>query len=375
MFNLILGAHQRMDWSNYIGATSLLLNFAAQWVLFHFGFGLLSLMGGSLVATVLAVIAQAVACQRLQLFPQPGGWGRVSWQHFQELFNYGKKAFLVGVGTQLILASQIIVITRFLGLEAAAVWSVGLRMFNLISQIGWRISDMSQAALAEMMARGELPRLRDRYRSLAILKFSFTGWLAVSFALCNSLFITLWTHGKIMWPSGNDVLLALWMIITAVVHCHNSFVSLTKDFHFMPYVYFLEGAVFVALSCLVARWGGLAAIIGCSVVCSAVFTGAYGVRRVSRYFQVSISEVAWGWFQPMTRMLLFYLPVATLVWWLTVSVSEIVRLGILAGLAGSAGVYFFLRYGIPPAFQNELLSRIPAKAVPFFKRVFLQTAN
>ena len=375
MFNLLLSAHQRMDVANYIGIAGLLVNFATQWIFFHNEFGVLSLALGSLVSTLLMLAGQALGCSRLRLYPASGGWGRVSARHFGEIFNYGKDMFLVSVGTQLITASQIIVITRMLGLEAAAVWAIGLRVFNLVNQVIWRLSDMSGAALAEMLARGELARLRDRYRSLAIVSFSFAGWAAVSFALCNSLFITLWTHGKIHWPPANDWLLAAWMIVLTMLHCHNSFVLLTKKINFMRYIYFVEGVVFVGLTILVARTGGLPAIIGCSIVCSLLFSGAYGVWRISRFFEFSRWEVAVGWLWPMTRILLFYLTMAVLVWWLSGPLPGLFRLGIGSGLAGSAGLYFFLRHGLPVGFQEELLRRVPSGAGLLLKRVFIQPAK
>ena len=375
MLGMILGAHQRMDWVNYLGVLSLLANFAGQWLLFHLGFGVLSLMGGALAGTVLVIVLQTLACHTLKLFPSPGGWGRVSGRHFKELFNFGKDMFLVAIGAQMIMTSQVIIITRLLGLEEAAIWSVGLRVFNLLSQVVWRLPQMSMAALAEMLTRGEAARLRERYRSLAVLTFSFAGWVAVSFAACNSRFVTLWTHGKILWPDGNDGLLALWMIISAVVHCHNSFVLTTKQIGFMRYIYFAEGVAFVALSCLVARWGGLPAIIVCSIICSTVFSGAYGVWRVSRFFDLSLREVAWSWLDSMNTMLLFYLPVAALAWWLSSSLPPIIQLGINAVLAGPAGLYFFLRFGIPASFQNEILRRVPVETLPLLKHVFPQTAH
>lgn len=375
MLNLVLNAHQRMDLANYIGVSGLLVNFAAQWIFFHFDFGVLSLALGSLVSTVIVVAGQALACAVLKLFPQAGGWGRVSWLHFQELFNYGKDVFLVAVGTQLIMASQTIIITRMLGLEAAAMWGVGVRMFNLLNQLIWRPFDMSGAAFAEMLARGELARLRDRYRSLAVLTFSLAGWVAVTFAMCNSLFITIWTHDKIHWPVENDWLLACWMILSAVVHCHNSFVLLTKRVGFMRYVYFVEGVVFVALSFLVARWGGLSAIIGCSIICTSVFSCAYGIWRIGRFFEISFREVALDWLRPMFKVLMFYLPAAGLTWWLLVPASGLTRLGVNVLLAASLGAYLFLRFGIPGSFQNELLKRVPSRVIPILKRVFLQSAN
>jgi O-antigen/teichoic acid export membrane protein len=360
MLNLMLGAHQRMDWVNYTGVIGLLVNFAVQWLLFNRGCGVLSLVGGTLAATLLSIALLAFSCQWLELLPKAGCWGRASWPHFQELFNYGKDVFLVAVGTQLIMASQIMVITSLLGLKAAAVWSVGLRVFNLLTQVVWRVSDMSMAALAEMLARGEVARLRDRYRSLAMLSFSFAGYVAVSFAVCNSLFVSAWTHGKIYWPAGNDWLLALWMVISAVVHCHNSFALMTKRVDFMRYIYFVEGVLFVASSCWVARWGGLTAIIICSIVSSTLFSGAYGVWRISRFFALPLQEIAWAWLQPLIKVLALYLPVAMLVWWLPLPLSQYARLVFNAVLAGGVGTLLFIRYGIPVSFQTEMSQRIPA---------------
>lgn len=375
MLSLVLTAHQRMDLANYIGVAGLLLNFAAQWIFFHFNFGVLSLALGSLVSTISMVMLQALAGMALKLFPEAGCWGRVSWFHFREIFNFGKEVFLVGVGTQLIMTSQVFVITRMLGTDAVAIWGVGLKVFNLLSQLIWRVSDMSMAAFAEMLARGELARLRDRYRSVAVLSFSFAGWAAVSFALCNSLFVPILTHGKTHWPVANDWLLAVWMILLAVVHCHNSFVLTTKRIGFMRYIYFLEGSVFVALSILVARWGGMVAIIGCSILCTTVFSGAYGIWRMGHFFQISFGEVAFGWLRPMSKVLLFYLPAAGLTWWLLAPVPGPLRLGINGLLAASLGVYLFLRFGVSAEFQTELLRRVPSTAVPLLKRVFPQTAN
>lgn len=372
MFGMILNAHQRMDWVNYLGVLNLLVNFISQWALFHYGFGVLSLAGGALAGALLFISLQALVCHNLKLFPAAGTWGHLSWLQFKEMFNYGKDVFLVSIGTQLIMSSQIIVITRLLGLEAAATWSVGLRIFNLLSQLIWRLSDMSGSALAEMLARCELARLRERYRSLAILSFSFAGWLAVSFAICNSQFVTIWTHGKINWPQENDWLLALWMIVLTILQCHNKFVLITKQVGFMRYVYFIEGIVFVGASCLSARWGGLPAIICCSILCSACFSGTYGIWRITRFFQIPVREVALGWLQPMSKVLQVYIPFALLAWWVPVSSSNFIRLGICVFVSASIGGFLFLRFGVPDGFQTELIARTPTAFGSMLKRVFNQ---
>jgi O-antigen/teichoic acid export membrane protein len=370
MLNLVLNAHQRMDLANYIGVSGLLVNFAAQWIFFHFDFGVLSLALGSLVSTVIVVAGQALACAVLKLFPQAGGWGRVSWLHFQELFNYGKDVFLVAVGTQLIMASQTIIITRMLGLEAAAMWGVGVRVFNLLNQLIWRLFDMSGAALVEMFTRGEFARLRDRYQTVCILSFSLSAVLAVSFALCNSLFITIWTHGKIQWPTGNNWLLGLWMITLAVVHCHSGFVLMTKQVGFTRYIFFGEGVAFVTASFLVARWGGLPAIIACSIVCSILFSGAYCTWRVRKFFGMQARELVVDWLRPAFQVGCVFAPLVFGAGFLGEFIpSEWIRMTVFISASTIIGVILFFRLGISKTFGAEILRRAPRRLIPALTQI------
>ena len=203
--------------------------------------------------------------------------------------------FLVAVGTQLIVASQVMIITPKLGLIVSGAWFAATRTFNLVSQAVWRLSDMAAPAFSEMIVRGERTLLHQRYQAVAMLSASVSAFAAVSFALCNSLFIRVYTEHSgrpIDWPPVNDMLLGTWMIVSAILHCHGGFLLCTKKIGFMRYVYFLEGLVFVGSALLTIQWGGLPALIICSIICSVVFSGAYTTWRISEYFQLEIREVA-----------------------------------------------------------------------------------
>jgi O-antigen/teichoic acid export membrane protein len=370
IWSLILNANQRMDLSNYAGVGGFAINFSAQWIFFHYGFGVLSLALGAITSAVFTSSFQAGACARLRLLPDAGHWGSVSRRYFLEIAGYGKDLFLVSVGTQLIMASQTIVVTRMLGLEAVAMWNVGLRVFSLLNQLIWRVADMSASAFAEMLARGEITRLRDRYQTISTLSLSLSAVVAVSYALCNSQFILIWTHGRFHWPALNDCLLALWTIILAAVHCHSGFVMVTKQIGFMRYIYFAEGLVFIAVSFLVARAGGLAAIIGSSVVCSLLFSGAYCTWRVQKFFNLQIREVVIGWAQPAFHILCLFVPLAAIAAFLGQYVaSNTVRLAIWFAVATIAGTLLFLRFGIPKSLAEELLRRAPRALTPALNQV------
>ncbi len=372
IFSHVLFAHQRQDVSNYAQIASVGLSLALLWVFFRAGGGVLSLVWAALPSQLCGAAAMALCCWRLGLFPAARCWGRPSWGSFVELFTYGKDLFLVALGGQLILASQTVIITRRLGLDVAAAWSVGTRAFNLVSQLIWKIYDAAAPGFAEMVTQGEKRLALDRYRTVFVMSVSFAAFCAVGYALCNSLFVSVWTAGKnrIMWPPINDVLLGIWMIVSAAVHCHNCFVSLTKKIGFMRFVFFVEGSVFVVAALIVAGIGQLPGIILCSIVCSLVFSCAYGTWRVMRMFDLGFREVAWRWLVPMWAFLLRFAPVAAVTWYLAHGLAILPRLAIHCLLCGTAGAYLLAKYGIPPAFQTELVNRMPKPAGRMLARVF-----
>jgi O-antigen/teichoic acid export membrane protein len=379
IFNHMLQAHQRIDITNYIAIGTFALNFGIQWLFFHAGQGVFSLAWATMISAFCAALVAAAVCWRLKFFPESDAWGHASLVLFKELFAFGKDMFLVAVGTQLIMASQTMIITRQMGLAASGAWFAATRTFTLVSQAIWRFSDYSGPAFSEMIVRKESALLRARYKAMVILTASVAGFGAVTFALCNSLFVTVYTThsgNPIAWPPANDVLLGIWMIVLAVLHCHSGFVLLTKQVGFMRYVYFVEGLIFVTAGLLTAKSGGLSALIICSVVCSVFFSGAYGVWRISHYFQTSIKEVALLWIAPMGRLLLWFVPVAMVSWWGTSPIAApTLRLAVHVLMCSSIGFYLFLRFGLPGSFQTEILQRSPKRISPFLRVIFLRPAQ
>jgi O-antigen/teichoic acid export membrane protein len=410
IFNHLLTAHQRFDIVNYSQVAAMVLNLTFLWCFFAAGQGVFSLVWAGLLSLLGSTLICIAGCGRLRLFPAAGGWGRVSWHHFTGLFDYGKDVFLVALGAQLILSSQPFVINSSLGSAAQAAWGIGTRAFAMISQVMWRIFDYSGPAFSEMIVRGERELLRERYQAVLIVSASLGGVAAVCFVLCNSAFVTVWNHAKIAWSPVNDLLLGVWMVVMSISHCHNTFVLYTKKVGAMRYVLFVEGVIFAGAALLTVRWGGFPAVILCSIVCSTCLSGAYGLWRASRYFDVPIREVGLGWLAPMAKVLVLFIPAALLLWWASNQLNwlpahsprwtqgmylaaqaqgapassgaaDILRRTqetwhalfhlVFKGLLGGAlGAYLFLRYGLPAAFKKELLERSPRGINPFLRRVF-----
>jgi O-antigen/teichoic acid export membrane protein len=195
IFMSLLQAHQRFDVMNYAQILQLIAGFATQWITFHLGWGLYSLLAAGAVNAVVGAAYNCFWVLKLQLFPSESSWGKANAKLFQELFAFGKDLFLLSIGLQLLNATQVVIIARTLGWTAVTVWTIATKTFLLAQQIVARISDFSSSALGEMVVRGEQERLQRRFRELLVVTAAVAVFVGASIALCNGSFIAVWLKG------------------------------------------------------------------------------------------------------------------------------------------------------------------------------------
>jgi O-antigen/teichoic acid export membrane protein len=357
--NHLLYAHQRLDMVNYSQPLGFVVMTVALWVALRNGSGVFSVIWANAAGWLVGTTILIIACVKLHLFPPRGAWGRASVARFKELFGFGKDMFLISLGEQLISASQTILISRGLGLEMVAAWSIGTKVFSMVWLVTRRILDFSVPPLAEMLVRKEYTLLRERFRAVTVVSALIGSLAAVLIAACNTPFVFVWTHGKITWTTGKDILLGAWLIALAVRHCHISLVGVTKDIRFMRFIFIVEGLIFVVIASVAERWAGLAGLIGSSVACTVGISGLFGMWRSSEYFGISLWEVAWNWLKPLRRALLALVPLTVAVCWLTEPLTEWARVLLRGILLGSLGICLILRYGLPTELKRELAQRLP----------------
>jgi len=361
IFGQLTTAHQRYDIGNYTHSFLFAVNYGIMWVCFAAGVGVFSLLWAQAVTNLLAVTVMWLACVQLKLLPARGEWGRPNRRQFSEVFWFGRDIFFYTIGAQLITTSQTILLTRLIGLEMAGIWTVCTRAYQLLTQLIYRVFDYTTPALAEMMVRGEQELLRHRFKQIAVLSASLSVAAGMVFAVSNSAFVEVWTSGKMSWPQINDALLAIWLVISTVVHAHTGLVGQTKKLKFLRYLFFFEGATFVGLTFLTHQLGGVTAMLLTSIVCSLCFSFPYGLRRTKQYFGISWKELV-EWHLAPARLGLWVLPMALAAYWFTRNLSPLVRLLINGSFVGGIGLWAFLRHGLERSLHAEILTRAPAWA-------------
>jgi O-antigen/teichoic acid export membrane protein len=361
IFNFILTAHQRYDMCNYASMGGFGVNFVVLWLGLQQGWGLYSLFAAFFAGSIFSILFSVWAVCRLGLLPAKKHWGRPTRAAFHELFFYGADIFLLVIGQQLIAASAVPVISRTLGLEAAAVWGIATKVFTLAQQIVYRIFDFSGGALAEMMVRGEAERFRKRFGDVAVLTGLAAAAIGVMLALCNESFLKIWTHGRISWSPVNDVLMAVSFVVYASVRLTIGLITTTKRIGALKFIYFFEGAAFVVLALLLAPHWGFAGIIASGIVSDLLISGLYGANRAAGYFGINKAQLFREWWGRASGFLAISTVAAVGAWLVTRPLNAPVQLALNVLLFGMLVLLLLWRIGLPEHLRNEITSRLKGK--------------
>jgi len=360
MFGQILYAWQRIDITNYSTMIQLVVGFVVLWISFYLKLGAFSFLAGAVAGWAVGTVINAWACFHFRFWPKAEEWGAVSRKQFRELFNYGADVFLISIGTQLIVSSQVILVSRQLGVEAAALWSVMTKMLTLVSQVVWRMVGSSMPAFGEMQARQEWDRLWHRYRAMFISTNAFTCICAVLFAACNDPFVELWTQGKFSWPPINNILLAIWLIISTQQCCYTSIIMCLKEIRTLKYVFILEGIVFIAAGLFVLPSTGITGLLVCSVLATISFTWLSGVWRIAQISKMGWKPLVWDWQKPLIWLLLTMVPTWLVLEWFLHDATNGLRLVCSGGILAAIGVWVALHYALPSSIVVEITQKLPS---------------
>ncbi|HMP81600.1 MAG TPA: oligosaccharide flippase family protein [Verrucomicrobiota bacterium] len=312
VFELTLSAHQRNDLVNLNSMLGFAAGFAVLWLGLRSGWGLWAVVWAYGTIVLLSSFLSAWQSRRNGVLPSGLMAVRFSRERFQEVFDYGKDRFLVTAGYVALQAAPTFLVTRFLGLEAAAAWMVGTRAFYLCVQAVGRLCDFAYPAFAEMYVRNELARLKNRFISLLDITVLTAGLLGVAIALLNTDFVTVISRGVIVWDSRLDPLLGLWLITVIIRKTAWLPIGASMRLGFMRFVDVAEALVMIVGVVIILTWNDTlqGALLG--VLLASFLGGApYCIRRSGQILNVA----GWGLLrEPVATLLSTVVPLAIAAW-------------------------------------------------------------
>jgi len=366
-YTSVLYANKRLDLIHAFNGGNILLSLAMLAFLLTSGGGLRGLAFLFVVQTLIGVLLPLAACHKLRLLPKKGRWGTASKEQFRVLFAYGKDIFLVNVGNQVLEASQLIIVTRTMGLSAAAVWSVSTKLFSLVYQLVTKLEGTAIVFFAEMMVRGERKKLATRFRHIYQLTAGLAVVALVFMIAVNKAFVSVWAEPSLAWSLPLSVLTAAIVFLNSLTRCSGDLIVHSKSIAAFRYIFFVEAIVFVGLALALSTKFGFYGILGASLVCLVAFRATYTTWRMARYFELPAIVFWWDWLKRPIMSALILLPFAWSCGWIGSGISSPkIQLIIAAVWIGIPGAVTFFLIVLPSDVKEELAYRWPQ--LPFLRK-------
>jgi O-antigen/teichoic acid export membrane protein len=360
IYGSVLYANKRLDLVHAFMGANMIFGLALLTIILAAGGGLAGLRWLFLAQSSIGVLLPIFACHKLNLLPRKGYWGGPSVKHFRELFAFGKDIFLINVGNLVLEASQLIIVTRTMGLTAAAIWSVSTKLFTLVYQLVTRIEGTAIVFFAEMIVRGERDKLATRFRQVYQLTAAISVVALAPVVAINAPFVSVWANPSLSWSLPLSALFAVAVALNAVTRCSGSLIIHTKQIAGFRYVYFLEALIFVLLSLLLSTHFGFYGILGASIVCLLVFRATYTSWRMAHYFQVSVFTFWWTWLKRPFLAAIILLPFVITSPSITNSVPNLWGQLLLAvAWVGLPAAIVLLFVALPRDMRKEFAQRLP----------------
>jgi O-antigen/teichoic acid export membrane protein len=281
-FGAPLWAFQRIDISYGLGSLTLLTSFAALWGGFHLGWGIYSFAFAGIPAAILCPIITFLICWKSGFYPSAVHWGQPNLLLFRKIFSFGQDVVWVSMGSQLVNASQIMILSRVVGLNAAATFAVGTKLFTMGQQFTGRIIESSAPGLTEMFVRGDAARFNLRFDN-AVALTTFLATLGASGLVAgNTAVVALWTSGAIRWDPACDALLAGILIATSLTRCLTGLFGLAGNLRPIRYIYFIEGCLFIALAIPTASHFGAVGLLFVALASHLAVTAILSLRASAK---------------------------------------------------------------------------------------------
>jgi O-antigen/teichoic acid export membrane protein len=360
-----LWAFQRSDVINNCATLGTISSLLLLWLGFASGLGLFAFIIAQLPSFLGTPAVYAWVCHINKYYPSKGHWGKPSLSIFKSTFHFGKDILLITLGSQLINATQIMIISRWISLEAAATFSVATKFYGMAMLLVNNPISAAAPGLTELHVRGEKERFVGRYWDLITLTLAITIISATGLAAGNRSLVKIWTHGSIEWTWTGDLLLGLLIVLRNFNGCFVGMFGLIKNWKPVRHVYLIEGLAFVPVAILFAKWFGLTGVLLASILVHIGVTTTLAARQAVK--------VLGPWVRVYRNLGtgLALIGIASLFAWY----AGLVAINPYAVLGGStvlmviavAVIWFVI---LPYSMKSEILSRIKAARTGISRKFF-----
>lgn len=153
-------------------------------------------------------------------------WLRPRFRYFdlnrsKDLFATGLVFFIISIGSSITLYADNFIIAQLLGPTEVARYSVGVRLFTVVSMLPQIVFSPLWPAYTEARARGDCTWISTTLKRTAVWGIGMSFGVGLFLLAVAPWFIARWTRGSITLPFSLLVALLAAVLVTSATYAHN----------------------------------------------------------------------------------------------------------------------------------------------------------
>jgi len=286
----ILHAQNRVYWTSNLQVVGQWVGLGAFFLMLTHGWGVLSYAWSSGMAVLVTSLGGVLAVRGGGLAFKLSLVG-VTGTEVRRLFSFATSLFVLGLASQVYFASQGLVATKMLGLEAAAVLAVTGRGASIAMGSIWKPLDAFSPRWQVAFCGGDVPRVASEFYLMARFTILVAAAAAVAVALINQPFVLWWTKPGYFGGLTFSLLLCVFMVIQGINRCFIT--PFVLSLQVRTYTWVNLAGVGMAIGCMMGftRFIGLPGIPLGLIVADLVYPMWFYIRRGGRCIGVNGPKV------------------------------------------------------------------------------------
>jgi O-antigen/teichoic acid export membrane protein len=285
VFPAIIHAQNRVYLANIISAVSQLANLVVFWHFVTHGSGVMAY-----VYAILSATASRYLGYILCVFPGKNPLRlTLVWPDFTELpsiMKYAISVFASMITAQASGAAQIMILTRMLGLDAVAIYSVSSRVPMLLSSLCIKPFEAHRTEWVGLYCQKETGRMLASIRkTLQFTLILILIAIAISIII-NPIFVKYWTRSDYYAGTFFNILVPFAFMGAALGNQLNILFHITKRMKFYTIVTIAGAFAEVIISIILVRKIGICGVPVATIMCTGgfvvVFNLVYGKRQLKQ---------------------------------------------------------------------------------------------
>lgn len=300
----ILHAQNRSYWTSNLQVIGSWAGLAAFFLMLSNRWGVLAYAWSSGVAMLVISVGGVLAVRRGGLRFKLSMAG-VTRSEIRKLFGFSSSIFVLGLASQVYFASQGLVATKLLGLEAAAILAVTSRASGIAMQSIWKPFDAFSPRWQVSYCAGDIDRVTREFSLMSRFTILIASAVSSAVAIINQPFVLWWTKPGYFGGLSLSLLLCIFMLIQGVNRCFVAPFTLTVRMRAYTMVSIASVGAAVLLMIGLTRWLGLVGIPIGLIVGDLIFPMWFYIKNGGEGIGIN-------GFQVIGKDILFWLPITAL---------------------------------------------------------------